>query len=105
MNSRVQVRTVDTAAAATSTIVNKDRSEVHWITIGVEVVASIGKIYVYDGFDAGGKLVWQAETGDSLHARFAPPIDCKQGVFVYTDTGIACFTICYEAKPAEPPGD
>lgn len=98
MNRRIDTRVVDTAGAITNTLINKDASEVYWITVSPETYKTPGLIQIYDGFDAGGKLVWQWEPGESRHANFIPPIHCEQGVFVYTDANIASYTIAWRPK-------
>ena len=98
MNRRITTRVVDTAGAATNTIINRDASEVWWISVAVQTSKTQGLIQIFDGFDAGGKLVWQFEPWESEHANFVPPIHCEQGVFVYTDAHIASYTIGWRAK-------
>ncbi len=103
MNRRIATRVVDTAGVATNTIINRDASEVWWISVAVQTSKTQGLIQIYDGFDTGGKLVWQFEPWESEHANFVPPIPCEMGVFVYTDAHIASYTIAWRAKKWDRP--
>ena len=98
---RISTRIVDTGGAAKETIVNKTPTFVHWITVSPETLNTQALIQIYDGFDAGGKLVWQLETGYGRHYNFMPPIPCEQGVFVYSDANIASWSMGYDT-PAIP---
>ena len=86
---------VDTGGAASSVIINKRPSTVHWITVSAETLNTQGLIQIYDGFDTGGKLVWQLEPGYSRHHNFIPSFCCHQGIFVYCAPTIASYTIGY----------
>jgi len=104
MDRRIETRVVDTAGAAKSTLIQKDACEVWWISVSPETKDTKGLIKIYDGFDSEGKLEWQQEPAYSRQYNFIPPIPCDQGVFVYNDAGIACYTIAYRPKkwPREP---
>jgi len=95
MDKRIESKVVDTAAAITNTIVNKDASQVHWLTVSVEAQGTPGLIQIYDGFDAAGKLVFQLEPSYARQHLFIPPITCNEAVFVYADAAIASYTIGY----------
>lgn len=103
MNRRIETRVVDTAGAITNTLINKDASEVYWITVSPETYKTAGLIQIYDGFDAGGKLKWQAEAGENNTHNFIPPIHCEQGVFVYTNAHISVYTIGWRPKKWDRP--
>lgn len=103
MNRRVNTQVVDTGGAITNTVINKDASEVWWISMAPEAHLTAGLIQIYDGFDAGGKLVWQQEPSQARHENFVPPIHCEQGVFVYTTAAIACYTIAWRPKKWDRP--
>jgi len=103
VNRRIQTRVIDTAGVATNTIINRDASGVWWISVAVQTSKTQGLIQIYDGFDAGGKLVWQFEPWESEHANFVPPIHCEMGVFVYNDAHIASYTIAYRPKKWDRP--
>lgn len=95
MEKRIATRVVDTAGAATNTLVNREPTQIHWICYSTQVLNTQGLIQVYDGFDALGKLVWQIEPGYSRQHCFLPPITCDQGVFVANDANIASYVIGY----------
>lgn len=98
MDKKIVTRVIDTAGAAASIIVNKDPCEVYWLGFGVETISNRGVLKIYDGLDAGGKLVYQEEAGYAHFHRFDPPIPCEQGCFVTSDTGIACWTLAYASR-------
>lgn len=98
MDRRIATRVVDTGAAAQSVIVNKGPCDVYWLALGIETIGNRGVIQIYDGLDANGKLVFQGEAGYAHFHRFDPPIPCEQACFVYTDTGIACWTLAYSPR-------
>lgn len=98
MDPRIETRTVDTAAAATTTIVQRNACELCWLSLGVETDGTKGSLKIYDGVDAGGKLKYQCEPAREHHALFIPPITCDQGICVVADNKIACFTIAYRSK-------
>ncbi len=93
MKGQVQTRVVDTGGAAKSTIINRDPTEIHWISISAQALATQGMVQIYDGFDAGGRLMFQIEPGYSRQHVFSAPIVCNQGLFVYADANIASYTI------------
>jgi len=98
MNRRIETRVVDTGGVLLNTVINRDASEVYWITVAPEASKTAGLIQIYDGFDVNGKLVWQWEPEEAKHANFIPPIHCEEGVFVYNDTHIGSYTIAWRAK-------
>lgn len=98
---RIETRVVDTGGAAKSTLVNRTPTYVHWITVAAEALGTVGVIYIYDGFDTGGKLKWKLETGYGRHYNFIPAIPCDQGLFIYNDAAIASWTVGYEPKPRQ----
>lgn len=91
---RIETRYVDGGSALT-TLLQKDAVKVYWITIFPQTVATVGVIKVYDGFDTGGRLKWQLETGIVKHVPFDPPIPCDQGLYVGSDTNIGGYTIAW----------
>lgn len=100
----IDTRVLDTGGAAKSTLVNKGSTYVHWISVSAQALNTQGLIQIYDGFDAGGRLVWQLEPGYGRHYNFLPPIICRQGVFVYNDANIASWSLGYHAKKADKVG-
>jgi len=98
MDRRIETRVIDTGGAAKSTLIQKDACEVWWITISPEAIATAGLLQIYDGFDTGGKLEFQVETGYARHCHFVPPIPCDQGIFIYNDTHIASYTVAFRPK-------
>lgn len=98
MNKRIATRVVDTAAAAQTVIINKDPTDVYWLSYGVEVIGARGTIKIYDGLDANGKLVFQCEAGYAHFHIFDPPIPCEQACFISSDTGISCWTLAYASR-------
>ena len=93
-DKRIESRYIDGGAART-TLIQKNAVKVHWITIFPQAVATVGVIKIYDGFDTGGKLKWQLETGVVKHCLFSPPIPCDQGLFIDSDANIGGYTIGY----------
>ena len=98
MDRRIETRVIDTAGAAKSTLIQKDACEICWISVYVEADLTKGLIKIYDGFDTGGKLEWQAEPAREHHANFIPPIPCDMGIYIVNDAGIASYTIGYRPK-------
>ena len=98
MAQKIATRVVDTGAAAQSVIINKDPTDVHWLDFGAETIGTRGTIKIYDGLDAGGKLVFQCEAGYAHFHTFNPPIPCEQACFLTSDTGIACWSLAYSAR-------
>lgn len=98
MDRRIETRVIDTAGAAATNLIQKDPCEVYWISVSPETANTKGLIQIYDGFDAGGKLKWQQEPAYSRQYNFIPPIPCDQGIFIYNDANIACYTVAYRPK-------
>lgn len=103
MNRRIETRVIDTGGAITNTIINREATEVWWISFSPQAINTAGFMQIYDGFDAGGKLVWQHEPGYANQENFNPPIHCEQAVFVYTNADIACYTIAWRPKKWDRP--
>ena len=97
MAERIETRTIDTAAAAKTTVIQKNACELCWISISAEANDTKGSVKIYDGVDAGGKLKWQSEPAHEHHALFIPPIPCDQGCCIVTDANIACYTVAYRS--------
>lgn len=97
MDSALRTLVVDNAGSASSTIVNKDPTDVAWITISAQALNTQGLLQIYDGFDVGGKLVFQLEPGYSRQTHFDPPIHCSRAVFVYADANIASYAIGFSS--------
>ena len=93
-DKRIESRYVDGGSALT-TLVQRNAVKVHWLTVFPETVATIGVIKIYDGFDTGGKLKWQLETGVVKHTSFNPPIPCDQGLFISSDANVGGYTVGY----------
>lgn len=104
MDRRIETRVIDTGGVMLTTLIQKDACEVWWITTSPQALGTQGMLKLYDGFDAAGKLEWQAEPGYARQHNFIPPIPCDQGITVYNDTHIASYTIAYRPKtwPREP---
>jgi len=98
MDERIETRTVDTGGAAKSTVVQKNACEVCWISISAETDGTKGLVKLYDGLDNGGRLRWQSEPAREHHPIFIPRIPCDQGLFIYNDANIACYTVAYRSK-------
>jgi len=105
MDRRIETRVIDTAGAATTTLIQKDACKAWWITVSPETLGTAGVIKIYDGFDANGKLKWQLESGSGLTHNFIPPIPCDQGIYVTTDNKIASYAIAYRPKSWGKPND
>lgn len=93
-DKRIETRYVD-GGAAKSTLIQKDAVRVHFIDLFPETVATVGVTRLYDGFDTGGKLKWQMETGVVKHFSFSPPIPCDQGLFIHSDANVGGYTVAY----------
>jgi len=97
MERRIETRTIDTAAAATTTVIQRNACKLFWISISVETKDTKGSVKIYDGVDAGGDLKWQSEPAYEEHCPFIPPITCDKGCCIVTDDKIACFTVAYRS--------
>lgn len=98
MDRRIETRVIDTGDAALTTTIEKDACQVWWIVISVKTAGTKGLIQLYDGFDAGGKLQLQVEPEYAGLAPFTPPITCDQGLTIYNDANIACYTVGFRPK-------
>ena len=99
---RIESRYVDGGSALT-TLIQRDAVKVYWLTVFPETVATIGVIKIYDGFDTGGKLKWQLETGVVGHFVFLPPIPCEQGLFISSDANVGGYAVGYRPVKWEAP--
>lgn len=95
MDHCVETRVVDTGGAASNIIINRRATIIHWITVNAQALNTQADLLIYDGPDAGAKLVWQLEPGYSRHHNFIPGIGCKTGVFIHADANVASYTIGY----------
>lgn len=100
MDRRIQTRVIDTGGSAKSVLIQKDACYIHWVEVSPEISGTAGLVQIYDGFSTGGRLQWQLESAYSRHALFIPPIPCDQGIFVYNDANIACYTIAFSRMPS-----
>lgn len=98
MDRRIETRVVDTGDEAGRTVIQKDACEVWWIISSPKTLGTQGLLQIYDGFETGGKLKMQLETGYARQHNFIPPIPCDQGVAVYNDGNVASYTIGYRPK-------
>lgn len=98
MDRRIRTRTVDTGGAAQSILVERDPCVVWWFNTSPETAGTAGLVQIYDGFDNDGQLVYQMENAYIAHSNFIPPIQCDEGLFVYNDAKVACWTIGYRPK-------
>jgi len=98
MDRRIETRVIDTGGVMLTTLIQKDACEVWWITVSPQTEKTPGVLKIYDGFDVNGKLEFQIESGYAEHCNFIPPIPCDQGITVYNDTLIACYTVGYRPK-------
>ncbi|MBA7672705.1 hypothetical protein ES703_80891 [subsurface metagenome] len=103
MNRRINTRVVAPNGVAAATLIDKDASEVYWLTVAPNVFLTPGVVQIYDGFDAGGILKWEVQPGQSRHYNFIPPIHCEQGVFVYSDGDVGVYTIAWRPKKWDRP--
>lgn len=107
MNRRIDTRVVRPTDAVPDMLINKDATEVWWISVSVVGLNAMGLIRIYDGFDVNGKLVWELTPGYARNYNFIPPIHCEQGVFVHTNTvqghKIFSYTIAYRPKKWDRP--
>ncbi|MBA7692078.1 hypothetical protein ES703_100636 [subsurface metagenome] len=98
MNRRINTRVVVQATEGLRNIISKDASEIWWVSLSPAALNAIALFSIYDGFDAGGKLVLETHPGYDRIYNFIPPIHCEQGVFVLTDANIQCYTIAWRPK-------
>lgn len=109
MNRRIETRVVIQATEGNLVLINKDASEVYWITVNAGTLGTMGLCRIYDGFDTTGKLKWEMHPGYDRNYNFIPPIPCDQGVFVEIDAATLCYTIAWRPKkwdrPRTPPED
>jgi len=98
MDRRIETRVIDTAGAATTTLIQKNAADIWWITVSPETLGTAGVIKIYDGFDAAGRSKWQLESGYGLTHNFIPPIPCDQGIYITTDEKIASYTLAYRPR-------
>lgn len=103
MNRRINTRVVIQAVSGTAMVIERNASEVYWITINAATLGTMGLCRIYDGFDAGGKLMWEMHPGYDRNYNFIPPIPCDQGVFVEIDQSTLCYTIAYRPKKWDRP--
>lgn len=99
MDRRIETRVIDTAEGTKLTaLIQKDPCEIWWIIISPQGLGTQGLLQIYDGFDAGGKLELQIESGYSRQHNFIPPIPCDQGIYIVNDAHVASYTIGYRPK-------
>jgi len=98
MNRRIQTRVVVQATEGLGILIDKDASEIYWLTVSPAALNTMALIEVYDGYDAGGKPVLHLHPGYSRNHNFIPPIHCEQGIFVLTDANVLCYTIAWRPK-------
>jgi len=103
MNRRINTRVVVQATEGLGILINKDASDIYWVSISPGALNTIALVSIYDGFDAGGRLVWEIHPGYARSYNFIPPIHCEQGVFVLTDAAILCYAIAWRPKKWDRP--
>lgn len=103
MNRRINTRVVTWAVEGANTILERDASEIYWVSCSAAALNAIGLIQIYDGFDAAGKLVWELHPGYARNYNFIPPIHCEMGIFVVIDVAIQCLTIAWRPKKWDRP--
>jgi len=104
MDRRIETRVIDTAGAAKTTLVQKDGCELWWITLSLKGTEKEGRLKIYDGFDAAGKLEWSIVDRVGGHYNFVPPIPCDYGITVWNNADVETYTVAYRGKgwPKEP---
>lgn len=77
---------------------DKGPGVVHWITL--VGATDTGTVYIRDGQDTGGEILWRAECHEdwSLHLCFNPPLIYDRGLFVDIDTNITAYTIGFSPR-------
>lgn len=103
MNRRIESRVGLPNGVATGYLINKEATEIYWLTACPNVFLTATTICIFDGFDVGGKLVWESRPGQSRHYNFVPPIHCEQGVFVDCNADMGAFTIGFRPKKWDRP--
>ena len=98
MNRRIITRVVHVDGVAVNTLIERDASELYWLTADPNVFLTPGQISIFDGYDAAGRLVHETNPGQSRHYNFIPPIHCEMGIFVAADNDMGCFTIAWRPK-------
>lgn len=103
MNRRIESRSYEPDGVATGYLINREATEVWWISVCPNVFLTASGIRLYDGFDNLGSRKWGARPGQSRHYNFIPPIPCEQGVFVDCNADVGCFTIGFRPKKWDRP--
>lgn len=103
MNRRIETRVVQYAVEGVGAQINREATEVWWITCSPATMNTISQIQIFDGFDGGGKLKWELHPGYARNYNFVPPIHCEQGVYILIDQNILCYTIAYRPKKWDRP--
>ncbi|GAI32675.1 unnamed protein product [marine sediment metagenome] len=110
MNRRINTRVIDTGGVASPVPpvaaqppIEKEASEIYWMTVSPQALATQGWLNIYDGYDTWGKLVWRVEPGYARQHNFIPPIQCEQGIYAGWDAHIGSFTIAWRPKKWDRP--
>lgn len=98
MNRRIESRPVNTGRAISNILIEKDASEIYWLTVCPDDIGDRATLRIYDGFDAGGKLVWEGQMWRTRHFNFVPPIHCEMGIFINSDKNVEFYTIGWRPK-------
>lgn len=98
MDRRIETRVVITGGEALTTLIQKDACEVYWISMCLTGWQKEGRLTLYDGFDANGKLQWCITYRGGGHFNFIPPIPCDYGLTVVNNKDIETYTIAYRGK-------
>lgn len=105
MDRRIQTRVVDIVVdKKTATLIQKDACMIWWLAVSSEENHPLGEIKIYDGFDAGGKLVYEFHSAYGRTENFIPPIPCDYGIYITSDSYLA-YTIGFRPRswPREMP--
>lgn len=88
---RPEVKTADA-------LISRNPAYIHWITANPATIGTAGTLIIYDGFDTGGKKIFELISGYDRFCLFDPPIDCRQGIYVDIDAAVTSYSIAYESK-------
>lgn len=91
-------KTVVSIVESASKLISKDPSYIYWMTANPATLGTAGTIRIYDGFDTGGRKVFEMITGYDRFNNFSPAIECHEGIYVEVDAGIDTYVIGYQSK-------
>jgi len=94
----MEEKLINTHVETNSKLLNKGPSWIYWMTANPATLGTAGTLGIYDGFDNGGKKVFEVKTGYDRFNTFLPPISCNQGIYVEVDAAIDSYVVGYSSK-------